>query len=335
MDKPMREFERGFELGRTRIVKGHGLYLRLPIAERLRAARGVPQAVVKVTGFGRGLKGVRDAMAYISRDGALPLEKHTGDLIEGLEAQRELVNEWSIDFDGKRHSRDSAQIVFSMPPGSNVEALKAAVRATGSKAFPDNEWVFGIHTDTKHPHAHLVVKMRGRENGKKLGLKKADLFKLRTLFAETAREQGVELAASPRAARGVGRKAVRQTIHQLKQKGIKPDVHKQTAREALEEYQRNDWKKKPWEMAMAERNKLEREAYRQDARTLREEAEKCHEAHERERLLKEAVELERFSQTMREPTTKRAAMKRWLYQESLKRQREIERKNQRDSGLER
>ena len=41
------------DLGRDRIVKGRGLFISLPRAERLRAARGVPQAIVKVTGFGR------------------------------------------------------------------------------------------------------------------------------------------------------------------------------------------------------------------------------------------------------------------------------------------
>jgi hypothetical protein len=266
MDTPL------LDLGRARIVKGKGLSINLPLAERLLAARRVPQAVVKVTGFGRGAKGVAKAMDYISRKGELPLEKDTGELIQGREEQRELVKDWSIDFDGPTNSRDSAQIVFSMPPGSSVEVLRAAVRATGARAFPDNEWVFGIHQDTEHPHAHMVVKMRGKEHGKKLRLKKADLRELRGMFAEAARERGVMLAASSRAARGVGRKGIRRTIHQLKQKGIRPEVDKQTIQEAGRELMKGDWKEKPWEKAMAERNKLEREAYRQEATALRQAA---------------------------------------------------------------
>src|ERR1700690_3918689 len=100
MDSPL-------DFGRDRIVKGRGISINLPLAERLLAARGVRQAVVKVTGFGRGAKGVANAMDYISRKGELSLEKDTGDLIQRREEQRELVKEWSIDFDGKKKSRDS------------------------------------------------------------------------------------------------------------------------------------------------------------------------------------------------------------------------------------
>ena len=167
------------DFGRARIVKGRGISIPMSLAERLLAARGVRQAVIKITGFGRGPRGVADAMAYISREGKLPLEKDTGELIQkgSCEEQRELVKEWSIDFGGRKRSRDSAQIVFSMPPGSDPEALRRAVRATGARAFPDNEWVFGIHLDTDHPHAHMAVKMCGKENGNKLAAQeKTDLI---------------------------------------------------------------------------------------------------------------------------------------------------------------
>jgi len=327
MDSPL------LDLGRARIVKGRGLSLPLSLAERILAARGVRQAVVKVTGFGRGMKGVTNAMDYISRKGELPLEKDTGELIQGREEQKELVKEWSIDFDGPKNSRDSAQIVFSMPPGSSVEALRAAVRNTGVRAFPDNEWVFGIHQDTKHPHAHMVVKMRGKERGNKLQLKKADLRDLRATFAEAAREQGVMLAASPRAARGIGRKGERQAIRALKKKGIRPEVEKQTIEEALQELRKGDWKEKPWEKAMAERNKLERQAYRQEGAALRQKAEKETNEAERERMLKDAGLLEQFAQRMRHPKTKRQALKMRMWQYVEKDRREKARAL--DRGMER
>src|SRR5258708_7550896 len=132
-DKPVSDLEHA----PAHRVKGRGFYipLRLPVAERVREARGFRQAIVKVTGFGRGARGVGKAMDYISREGELPLEKDSGELIRGREEQKELVKEWSMDFDGFKNSRDTAQIVFSMPPGSKVEALRAAVRATGARAF--------------------------------------------------------------------------------------------------------------------------------------------------------------------------------------------------------
>jgi type IV secretion system T-DNA border endonuclease VirD2 len=115
---------------------------------------------------------------------------------------------WSRDFDQRKDSRDTAHFVFSMPPGSDPKALRKAVRSVGQNTFPDNEWVIGIHQDKQHPHAHMVVKMRGRKKDKKVRLNKPELYRLREVFAEAAREQGVELTASPRAARGVGKKSI-------------------------------------------------------------------------------------------------------------------------------
>jgi hypothetical protein len=106
---------------------------------------------------------------------------------------KEFVRHGSNKVEDKRSdSRDTAHVVFSMPPGSPVEALRGAVRATTAKSFPDHEWVFGIHEDTKHPHAHMVLKMRSREKGKKLRLNKPQLYLLRERFAEAARERGFQ-----------------------------------------------------------------------------------------------------------------------------------------------
>ena len=211
---------------RPPIIKGHGLYVRLPLAERLRAAKGVRQAVVKVRSFGHGVKGVRKSMDYISRAGTLPLETESGTIITGREELGDLVRDWAVDFDQRKDSRDSAHIIFSMPPGSDPEALRRAVRAVGARAFRGHEWVFAIHQDKNHPHAHMVLKMRSREQDLKLDFKKTDLHRLREIFAQAAREQGVQLAASPRAARGVGRKAAHHSFYYLRSKGIEPDMEK-------------------------------------------------------------------------------------------------------------
>jgi len=305
MDKPLLDF------GRARIVKGRGFSIQLPLAERLRAARGFRQAVVKVTGFGRGTRGVGKAMDYISRDGALPLEKDSGELIKGRDEQKALIKEWSMDFDGHERSRDTAQIVFSMPPGSKVEALRKAVRATGERAFPDHEWVFAMHEDRKHPHAHMMVKMRGKEKGKKLQLRKADLRELRGLFAEASREQGVMLAASPRAARGIGPTAERQAIYRLRQKGIIPNVERATVKEILSEAERGPLQEKPWEKAMRERNERERGLYREEAEKLRARAagkEGQGDPERKETLLHAAHDLELFATAMPRPKSRRQAM---------------------------
>jgi type IV secretion system T-DNA border endonuclease VirD2 len=323
------------DFGRARTVKGRGLYIKLSRAERLRAARGVRQAIVKVRSYPHGMKGVWKAMSYISRKGTLPLEKDTGELVRGLEEQRALVRDWAIDFDKRKDSRDGAHIIFSMPPRSNPEALRKAVRATAARAFPDNEWVFAIHQDKNHPHAHMVLKMRGREQDLKLDPRKADLHRLREIFAEAAREQGVELAASSRAARGVGKKATPQSFYYLKSKGIKPEVERKSFEEAVKELKQNDWKQKPWEKAMAERNKLEREAYRQEARALCQEAEQQTREADRERMLKDARILEQFAERMPKPKTKGQSTKEWIWQKVEAKRREKSRSKNRNNELER
>src|SRR5262249_41489715 len=133
--------------------------------------------------------------------------------------------------------------------------------------FEGHESVFAIHQDRPHPHAHAIIKMRNRESGKKLRLGISEIFKVREAFAKAACEQGIELAASPRAARGVGQKATRQALYYMKKRGIKLNVEKQAVQEALSDYGRS-FGEKPWERAMRERNEQERKAYRDEAAHL-------------------------------------------------------------------
>src|SRR5882724_8766948 len=114
---------------KARTVKGKGLYIKLTVAERLRAAQGRPQAVVKVISYAHGAKNVGKCIDYISRQGEIALETECGGLIQGREEQKELVRFWSRDFGTRKHSRDSVHLTFSMPKGSNPEALRAAARA--------------------------------------------------------------------------------------------------------------------------------------------------------------------------------------------------------------
>lgn len=298
--------DQALDFGRSRRVRGRGPDVRLPLAERLRAARRVPQAVVKVVSFARGEKRFRELMAYISQVGSLPLETETGDLVKSLEEQKELAALWAASFDKRKNSRDAAHIVFSMPPGSSPEALRKAVRTVLTGHFAGHRSVFAIHEDRKHPHAHAVIQMRGRE--KKLELKKADLHRLREVFAEAARKQGVMLAASPRAARGVGRKAVRRPVYQLRAKGIVPRVHEEAAREFLEETKRGNLQEKPWEKAIRLRHDLEKRTYLEEAQKLRMASAKG-DAKSRDAFLKAAGELELFARTMPTPRTRRMS---WL-----------------------
>lgn len=299
------------EFGRSPIVKGRGLSIRVSLLDRVRAARGMKQAIVKVASYAHGKARVQGMVDYINRKGKLVLETESGERIQGREQGKALVANWSRDFDRGVKSRDAVHVVFSMPPGSNVGALRESVRKAGARAFSDQEWVFAIHEDTKHPHAHMIVKMRGREKDKKLRLNKPQLYRLREIFAEAAREQGVMLAASSRAARGVGQKGKRQAIYHMHRKGIVPKVEKQAAREILLELERGPLREKPWERAMRERNELERKSCLEESRQLRAQAadEKMRSDPKKQSiLLSVAADLERFAKTTPKPKSRRQVM---------------------------
>ncbi len=248
-------------------VKGHGFYVPLPLADRLRAARRVPQAIVKVASFAQGYRAVRDLMDYISREGQLSLETQSGERLSEPMDQRSLIRDWAKTFDQRANSRDVVHLIFSMPKGSDPEALRGTVRKVLTHHFAGHEAVFAIHQDRAHPHAHVALQMRGIE--KKLAFRKADLHTLREVFAAAAREQGVELSATPRAARGVWRKAKRRTAHHLREKGIVPRHVQQTAQQAMNELKSGTAPVEPWEKAMARRYQIEKQAYLTEAERLR------------------------------------------------------------------
>jgi len=282
------------DFGRAPLVKGRGMSVSMPMMERVRAAQGMRQAVVKVASYAHGIARVQGVMDYIGRKGKLELETESGEAITDTVQARALVANWSRDFDRGRRSRDAVHVVFSMPAGSQVEALRESVRKVGARAFPDQEWVFAIHQDKKHPHAHMVVKMRGRKKDKKLRLGKPQLYKLREIFAEAAREQGVPLAASSRAARGIGQKGQSQAMYQMHHKGIVPKVEKQAAEELIFELKRGTLIEKPWEKAMRERNEHERKAYKEEAARFRAAAVKAKAEQDQrfqQRLLKAAEDM--------------------------------------------
>ena len=175
------------------------------------------------------------------------------------------------------------------------------------------------------------MKLRGRVKTKKRDLKKEDLYRLREVFAEAAREEGVELAVSPRAARGVGRKGTSMAIRQMREKKILPKVWKEAMRECME---RDIASERPWEKAMEERNKKERATYRENAEELRTQAAAQADLNQRQALLRAAADLERFSKTMPKPKTQQQMWSEEL-EESKKKKRSEPSKSQKESGWER
>lgn len=242
---------------------------------RKRAARVVrraPEVMIKISGNTKGMDHVLSHLDYISRNGKVELETEQGEIVKGKEAVRLLHKDWSQD-GGKRrkNTRETTNIVLSMPAGTDPGGVKAAARAFAQIRFGDNhQYVIAQHTDADHPHVHLTVKNLGFD-GRRLHVKKGDPQKWRELFADQLRRRNIEAEATARASRGVIRKGIKQVIRHIRDKGGIPEVDKAKVRQILEEA-RNEklgqTQTRPWEEKIRARQTQVRKGWLTAAKAL-------------------------------------------------------------------
>lgn len=187
-----------------------------------------PQAVVKVVGHlsGRGVKGSldyitrdednrskkdigpsHDVLGEFKKDGMnLTFERADGTTGQGAAAVNEIYKEWSKDFKerkGARKERHASHLVLSagVPIGklSEKEKIKvagkvlAAARETAREQLAGYDYVMALHTDSDHPHVHIIVNNYPLEKSKgKLRLNQPELFDMRMAFAEGMTKFGIE-----------------------------------------------------------------------------------------------------------------------------------------------
>jgi type IV secretory pathway VirD2 relaxase len=196
------------------------------MAKAARVVNGVPEVMVKITGFGKGVAHVQAHLAYISRKGKVELETDRGEKLAGSDAIKDYFSDWQQSIDSRKrrvNQRDTMHLVLSMPTSVDAESVRLAVQDFAKKTFSKNhEYVFALHTDELHPHCHLTVKTLGFD-GKRLNPRKADLQEWREGFADAMRLQGVEAEATPRRSRGVVKKAEKGVIRHIAG-GHKPRV---------------------------------------------------------------------------------------------------------------
>lgn len=165
--------------------------------QRARAAQGLPPAVFKITSYSHSAGAVWSRFNYISRAGEVEAEGPNGERFEPEELEQ-VLEEW--EGQGKRRLAMSAFVTF--PRGTDEDQATEAARQFFRHAFADNhDYVFAAHRDTENFHVHVVVQAAGHD-GKQIRIDRDDIQDLRMLFAEAAAEQGIELDASPRWARG-------------------------------------------------------------------------------------------------------------------------------------
>ncbi len=171
--------------------------------------RRTPEVMVKVTGGGRGMGGIKAHMVYMSRHGELSVEDERGDTFLGKEALADLAEEWRFagaEIPTRSHRREAFHVMLSMPADTDPQAVLGAVREFARAVFPEHKFAMVLHEpgtdpDTKRPHVHLIVRAMGAD-GKRLNPRKADLARWREVFAERLRERGIAANATRRQTRG-------------------------------------------------------------------------------------------------------------------------------------
>jgi type IV secretory pathway VirD2 relaxase len=285
-------------------------------AVRSKLARVVartPEVMVKVTGWTHDPRHLAAHVSYITRNGDLPAEDRDGLEIRGRREVSELAEDWSIaaELDSRRRVNTpfSVSLILSMPAGTDATRLRDAARAFAAEQFGDrHDYLFALHTDTRHPHVHLTVRALG-DHGERLNPRKADLEAWRQDFAEKLRLRGIEAEATPRRARGVTLKAERTPVRKSRERheaGLGPlsEIQRSAYREASRAAFGGDTSLRPWEAALQATQARVRRLYVQQAQVLRASANPA------DRALGDQVVA--FVQSMPQPDSQRLALAREL-----------------------
>ncbi|MYN40395.1 hypothetical protein GTP55_13530 [Duganella sp. FT109W] len=199
------------------------------IRQRLRGnVRRTPQAMVRISGGGRGMRHIRAHLDYISRNGLLAVEGPDGELYLGREEVRSLGDEWQhggVPIADEANRREAVNIVLSMPEGTDAQALLRAVRDFARDEFSDHQYVMALHryeddpgrNPSRHPHVHLCVK-KTAPDGSRLDPRKEDLRRWRGCFAERLRHHGIDATASSRIERFQAQKGLPQSVYHLRKR---------------------------------------------------------------------------------------------------------------------
>ncbi|QPN17977.1 relaxase/mobilization nuclease domain-containing protein (plasmid) [Pseudomonas aeruginosa] len=236
-----------------------------------RTVKKAPEVMVKISGGGKNMQRIKAHMDYISRNGAVDLEDENGYTYLGKEDVRAVRDAWAkgkigIPYEGEKR-REAFNIVLSMPPGTDRQAVKNAARAFASAQFNNHQYVFAAHDDEKHPHVHLSVKAVDFD-GVRLNPRKADLQLWRELFAEKLRDQGIEANATPRKARGVVQKAEKQAVRQMERRGAVSRAKAAQLADAEREATGGPKKKNPAQDRISANRKEAEQTYGKVARAL-------------------------------------------------------------------
>ncbi|ADU13947.1 hypothetical protein [Asticcacaulis excentricus] len=190
---------------------GRGDWLKRRHTEMFYAAKGAPEAVVKMWSGGKTFRSVAGALDYVSRSGHLTLTNEDDEKIQGPDQLHALALEWR---DGGSPIPDESAykeyecFVFCAPKPVDPGTVYSAASEVISEAFEGFQYVKVMHTKetdpspraSEYPHLHLIVKSRSLA-GDRFRPGWRSVMYLRERYAQALRDRGVEMAATRKFAR--------------------------------------------------------------------------------------------------------------------------------------
>ncbi|MBT9444107.1 MAG: relaxase/mobilization nuclease domain-containing protein [Hyphomonadaceae bacterium] len=275
-------------------------------AQRLRAASGARQAVVKIIGYRKGRGQAGRTLDYVARRERIDMETSGGETLSTREDLQSLLDEWSATFSERADGRDVMHLMVSFPEGVAPETAREIARATLPEIAQGRDWAFAVHDDTGHAHVHALVRMRGPD-GRQLRTTRDTLQRWREATARNARARGVALEASPRWARGRGEKGERFWERAMRARGETPRRHRDAARDAIAMLDRDGDATTRFERLIAATGKRERAALAALSWDLLAQARGAS-GEERARLLRLAEAAARHGEALPQARTRRQAL---------------------------
>ncbi|MEM9428445.1 MAG: relaxase/mobilization nuclease domain-containing protein [Pseudomonadota bacterium] len=188
----------------------------------MNAVRGAPKAIFKrqKTGGCRTREGLKGQLAYVNdKADAVFFSRRTA-FEDGarLDAQEQdaLVEAWAATWRGSTKHGFTSHMMISFPRETDPVLVAEIVQDWCYELFESGDhgdaWdhVIAIHSDTDHPHAHILLNNRGRVHGQWFSCWAGGAFTpdlMREKQAEIAERYGIALDASTRLERGLFTKA--------------------------------------------------------------------------------------------------------------------------------
>jgi len=290
----------------------------LSVGDQIRIAAGYPQAIVKVTNYGKGRAKILGHLRYISRHSTLALEDQDGMLLSSVNDFIELLNTWdSLYFDTRKNARDTVHMTFSAPEGSNRSSVLRATRLLLQEEYgKQHDYVFVAHQDTKHPHVHAVIVMRSHE-GRKMDPRKQYLLRLRKKFAAKCRQEGIRIEASRRYERGLSGKAMPSPVaHMIAKRKVQPDINQRLFNRIKDEMSLATRPTLSGEIRMLQRNQTLRKLFANTARKITNTLSSQQNTEDQRKHMTVSRLLDTYARTMPREETRSAYFRRFLDQRS-------------------